>query len=615
MSAPASQPVEATTTADMPGTVEEVIVVPAEAIQVTAAPPAEAQKPAEAAPENVEKTEEATVEEKKEDKPAPYAIEHGILSKNSHGALLSFFKQKRFFYFHDDATTEENLKMYLYKDSANKSNAAYATQTGKGLWFYTKDESRKDMPHGIIKLADVTDVVLHGNKQFVLKLPTGDLHFEASPAERDNWVFTLKAKIEEAKACSEAVLESGSYKSVLEKLSKASAAAVVPPKSAGKAEEAKETEDSKAEEPSTEKTEAALPETVVTPDEEAATAESKDMKRTASKKGKRSSKFSDFFSAKKEKVEEKEKEKAEETKDDKPAADIAETAPVAAGIEEMNTVEETKAAEETPTNTTAECRPKHPPAAKRHSFFSMFDKKGEAATEKKDKEAAEVSKDTLAAEMSEGDIKPVDTPAVTSDEKPTTPSSPPKQKFLALLGKRDKSPSPKAVEEKTDAPAEVKIQTPVQPVISSEVAAETPKESAESPSTDAVSPSTKEKRKSSFFSFKKEKKSDEVKSDTEDAACIETHAPAKSTSPVPKGLSLQSFRRKVSLSGKAKETETKEVASPAAVVEEGEQNETPAAPKTAEPVKAEQEPVAPVIGDVVPDAVTIGQTRPVQAAA
>jgi hypothetical protein len=132
----------------------------------------------------------------------------------------SFFKQKRFFYFQDDAITEEKLKLYLSKESASKSNAAYATQTGKGLWFYTKDESRKDLPHGIIKLADVTEIVESGTKQFVLKLPTGDLQFEASPTERDNWVFTLKAKIEEAKASAESVTESDAYRTVLEKLSK-----------------------------------------------------------------------------------------------------------------------------------------------------------------------------------------------------------------------------------------------------------------------------------------------------------------------------------------------------------------------------------------------------------
>jgi hypothetical protein len=84
---------------------------------------------------------------------------------------------------------------------------------------YSKAENHKDAPTGIIKLADVSDVTPSGATKFALKLGSGELHFEAPPTERDNWVFTIKAKIAEAKTASEAITESDGYKVALEKLS------------------------------------------------------------------------------------------------------------------------------------------------------------------------------------------------------------------------------------------------------------------------------------------------------------------------------------------------------------------------------------------------------------
>lgn len=69
-------------------------------------------------------------------------------------------------------------------------------------------------------MADVTEVTESGSNKFVLKSTSGDLHFEAPPIERNNWVFTLKSKIVEAKAAEEEITASEGYKAVLEKLSK-----------------------------------------------------------------------------------------------------------------------------------------------------------------------------------------------------------------------------------------------------------------------------------------------------------------------------------------------------------------------------------------------------------
>lgn len=71
----------------------------------------------------------------------------------------SFFKQKRFFYFQDEPISEDKLKTYLHKDAASRSTAAYASQTGKGLLLYSKAETQKDSPHGIIKLVSIISVL------------------------------------------------------------------------------------------------------------------------------------------------------------------------------------------------------------------------------------------------------------------------------------------------------------------------------------------------------------------------------------------------------------------------------------------------------------------------
>lgn len=135
-------------------------------------------------------------------------------------------------------------------------------------------------------------------------------------------------------------------------------------------------------------------------------------------------------------------------------------------------------------------------------------------------------------------------------------------------------------------------------------------------STETTSPTTgpkEQKRKSSFFSpFKKEKKADDVKSDTEEG---EPSSPKPSTSPVPKPGLLTGLIRRASKAGKGKETEPKEVVAPATVPEEV----TPAAPatttETETPNGAPAATESDAIGEVVPETVTVGQAPAVQAAA
>ncbi|PWW77052.1 hypothetical protein C7212DRAFT_188431 [Tuber magnatum] len=540
--------------------------------------------------------EAAAVEDKKEDdKSEPKEITQGTLSKFPPGpsGLMSFFKTKRFFYFQDEPIAEDKLKVCLQKNNATRATAAYASQTGKGLLLYSKAE--RQSPHGIIKLADVTEVTSVGATKFVLKIPSGgDLHFE-SPGDRDNWVFTLKHKITEAKEIVDEIVNSEGYKAALEKLTKSvpTVAAKAPEKSTEAREERKEAGEAKPEEGVE--------------------------KRSASKNKKRASVFG-FL--RKDRTEEKKEESAEgeESKEEPKAVEPttaattdapAETSAVAAAevkeTEDVKPVEVTKEAEKV---TEAPAAPKPP---KRHSYFNVnvFNR------EKKDKEVAEDKKEEEAkpeatapkteTEAASPEVKPVDVvapEASTAAEKSPT-SSPPKSRFYTGLFERKS--------EKTEKEPETKLaEATSEPVAAPAVATDSSVAPAEESTAAEATGPKEQKRKSSFFSFKKDKKADDVKSDNEEG---EPSSPKPSTSPVPKPGLLTGLMRKTSKASKGKETEPKEVVAPAAVAEET----TPAAPTTTTetetpngaPATTEQN----TIGDVVPEAVNVGQAHSVQAAA
>ncbi|KAI5839992.1 Pleckstrin homology domain-containing protein [Morchella snyderi] len=579
---------------------EKVILEPSKATEESPTPGVTETE--EVAPGTVEAADEETPEEKKEEKPEPKEITHGLLAK-AHGGLLSFFKQKRFFYFQDEPISEDKLKVYLHKDGSSRSTAAYASQTSKGLLLYTKTEGQKEVPHGIIKLADVTEVQPVGTTKFVLKLAAQDLHFESSAAERDSWVFTLNHKISEAKAASEDITNSEGYKAAFEKLTKptvTAAAKAVPEKPSESTDvEAGEVKDSEAKADKEDVTSGA--------EEESGPADRK--AEAPSKKNKRTSVFA--FLDKKKKPEEgrggvaesKEEEQKEEIKptEQEPVAAPAVTEDAPTEIKE--TVEADEA--DKPAEPTAAPKP-----TKRNSIFGAFirEKKEE---EKKEDAKAEASEPT---EVVATEAKPLDVPveAAATEKTPESASSPPKQKFLSsFFDKKERSPVAKTAEKETDTkPAEVTTEIPAENIDATPIVAVD-----ESAAPDATSPATsprEQKRKSSFFSFKKDKKSEDVKSDSEDA---EPALKSGSTSPLPKaGAGFLGLMRKASKSTKStsKEVENKEVAAPETVAEEPTTAATTGeADETVVPAAA-AEPTAPAIEDVVPETVTVGQS-PVQA--
>lgn len=147
------------------------------------------------------------------------------------------------------------------------------------------------------------------------------------------------------------------------------------------------------------------------------------------------------------------------------------------------------------------------------------------------------------------------------------------------------------------------VEAPVEATESTPVAAD---DSAD-PTSPATSPK-EQKRKSSFFSFKKDKRVEDVKSDSEDA---EPAQKSGTTSPVPKTGLLTGLMRKASKSTKnaGKEADTKEVAAPETVAEEPATGAVTT--DDAETTIASAEPAASPVGDVS-ETVTVVQA-PVQA--
>lgn len=145
---------------EVPETTPAVVepVAPAAETAPAAAEPAadaaatEETKPAESTEAAAEPA--ATEEAKKDEEVKP--VEEGTLEHK--GAPAGFPKNlmftKHHFWFGQDAIPVEKLSTYLKNEKATDVAhhvAAWATETGKGLFFYSK-ESDKSTPHGAIQL-------------------------------------------------------------------------------------------------------------------------------------------------------------------------------------------------------------------------------------------------------------------------------------------------------------------------------------------------------------------------------------------------------------------------------------------------------------------------------
>ncbi|KAJ5168310.1 uncharacterized protein N7482_003904 [Penicillium canariense] len=440
----------------------------AEAPAATETPAVEAPKE-EAVPETAADETTATPEVvetaeavKEEVKPAS----EGTLGYKAPGLVKGLRFAKRFFYFNDEAVEAKDLTSFHQNEKAAVANpiAAWASQTGKGLLFFTKRAEDKAQPGWIINLADVSDVTKEGSNEFQFKIAGQKHTFQApSAAERDSWVVAIEAKSAEAKAEKETITSGEGYKAELEKLTKPIVAAVVAKKPEDKKEETAAPKEDNAEE--------------ATPKEE-----KKESAKSRSQSRKRSSIFGSLL-GKKEEAEEK-KETAEEAK---PAEAVEPTTESAAEpAAEAAAVETTDAAAAAPAETAAEAEEKkEEKKTKRASIFgNFFQKVTSPSQEKSEKEAT-----------------------APAEENPVSSTAPQLEN---------------PVEEADVNPIEPEVVTA--PAVEGEAAKAT-EEVKESPAAEASTP--KDKRRTSFFGnfgVKKEKKADTSDNEVTDGENKETKA-------------------------------------------------------------------------------------------
>ncbi|KFY47080.1 hypothetical protein V494_00183 [Pseudogymnoascus sp. VKM F-4513 (FW-928)] len=375
--------------------VVDEVVAPVEAAapaEVVAAPVEEVVAPVEVAPVEVAAATEATPEAATETPKKEFEGE-GVIGYKAPGGFIKKLAgfQKRFFWFGTDAVEVKSLSNYLRgeKPEVGNHNAAWSSQTGKGLLYFSKQAGEKSAPVGLINLADITDIKEDGTVEFSFVSNSQKHVFQtANLVDRDSWVAALKEKSAEAKETSETITGSEGYKEQLASLSKPAVVAKV----AEKKEEKKEEEAVAAEEtkPEDKKEEA----------KEETKEEKKARTKSRSASRKRNSIFGGFnLGSKKEEVAADKAVTEEEP--------VAEAAPVeAAAVEEAAAPAETPAAEAAVVEeaTATETRPA---ASKRHS--SLFDFKSRFGSKKATTEATPV-------------VPAKDDEVVTSTEAPVIPA-------------------------------------------------------------------------------------------------------------------------------------------------------------------------------------------------
>ncbi|KAI9775643.1 MAG: hypothetical protein M1839_000968 [Geoglossum umbratile] len=603
---------------DIQKSVEETAAAPA--APAAAAEPAEptpAAAPAVAtdeitATETPAPAAEPVKAEAKEEAEAAEPVAAGPLGYKAPGLVNAFRFSKKYFWFGKEPIKTDDLHSYLRGEKPEIAHpvAAWSHQTGEGLLYFAKSADQKEKPSGVIKLADVGEVYKDGLHDFYFKLHGHKHVFQCTNSERDAWVDAFKAKIEEAKAKAKVITDSQEYSDLLEKLGKPAAAPVAakteetPKKSTDKAPEVKKDNASGSDEESGKK------------------------KPSRSVSRKRASIFIGNLLGKKEDTEAKkeanpeEEGKAAEGEDVKPEEVVA--AEPAPAVAEAAKPDEPVSPAEGSSEPAAEQKETKP--IKRGSIFGTILRKDKketpSAVEKKKEEPAPAvpAKDAEAVPAPESTEETAAKATEPVEEAPTPTSTPVKKGgflnyFRKEFGYADKKEEEPEAAPKPDEPvapvAEVTPTAEAEPTVPVEPTPETAEPAA------AAEPS-KARRRSSFFSDlvgKVGKKPGEVTSDSEGE-------PKEKSSPLPK---LGGLFRGPSKAGKSKKEEVKKETTPPTVEEAPETAPATEATPAAEQ-KPEESPAAPepsqtnvvngAIGDVGPDAVTIGQTpQQVQAAA
>ncbi|KAI9708423.1 MAG: hypothetical protein M1828_002986 [Chrysothrix sp. TS-e1954] len=592
----------------------------------------------------------------------------GIIS-----ALKSF--KPHYFWLGDEPVHHKQLTQYLRgekQQDAAHANAAWSSKTGKGLLYFSKSESDKKTPGGILNLSDVYEVAKEGLDEFSFRLHKHKHVFKAkSQEERNGWVVALEKDRETANNTKKDIQESSGYKEHISQLGGTAAVGAGAAGSGVAASKAHDSSDTKAAETAK---------------------ESKDQKsRSASRGNKRQSILGTMKGKKEERDEkkeekkedkaldkqQKEQQKAEESKgDEMKAAAVADShnAELMAKSEDKEDKKALADQKDTEAKDAKKELKASEKAEKEHEKDIKKEEKSEdkaaKASDKHGKEAvgagaAAITAAGTAEAIHEGrESKKEEEKKTETPSKDTSKANKRRSMFGGLFG-GSKSPEPEKSQPKTPEPTAseattgaagvsgTKTTAPVDVFASDPVSAEGSSaplsESAQSPLTgvfkdDPVSPETSktsaakdanlttakpatagtspgEKRRSGFFGLGSMKKSDRP-SETSAGTDSDTtdNEGTKSGKQASSGFS-NIFRRpsKNTKSTPTRETE-KKTATPAAVPEEGSaagetKSEaaaigTDGASESKLVPAADEEPKAQAtIGDVVPDAVSIGEKQ------
>ncbi|KAI3392490.1 hypothetical protein diail_5655 [Diaporthe ilicicola] len=482
---PVAVPTEETPATTTEPTTAPAVDAPVEAAKEETAPAAtEATKePATETPAADAAAAPAAEEAKKEAEP----VEDGQLEHKGSNFPKNFIYTKKFFWFGSEAVDPKKFPALL-KDH---HLAAWASETGKGLLFFSEKGQDKSAPTSAIALHDAAEPTTEGPNKFVLSSKGHKHTFKAgNTAERDNWVSQIKLRITEAKELAKTVTESEQYKATLASFSPAV-------KKEEKAEEKKAEETPKAAEetPAAEgAADAAATEAPATTEttegeakEEAADAKKDEHKRSTSKK--RASIFGALLGGKKGESSASKDVKAEDKKEEA-------VTEVPEGTTETAAATETPAATETATEATKEPEAaaateaateeskakaaEKPTPTKRTSLFGglSFGKKKpeEAAPATPAKDTPPVSEDApvipkvdTVEPLSTDVSSPANVPAETTEvapavngEKKADKADKRKSSFPFAFGKKTESnpTSPAAVEEGAASPDAEKAKSP-----------------------------------------------------------------------------------------------------------------------------------------------------------
>jgi hypothetical protein len=591
---------------------------PLDTAAITEAPAASTETPVEASAE-----ETKTVEPK----------ESGHILYHAPGNFLKEFlpipPKKVFFWFGEDPVESAQLKAYLAKGKeAATSTAAWASQTGKGLLFFNKHGEDKTAPSGALNLADAEDIKPVGTGEFTFRLHGHKHKFDAqTTTERDSWVVGIKKFAEEAKLKKEEIVNSEGYKEALAKLKPSPVAAVAAPKVSH------ETPKKSVEVPA---------------EESAVTDEVKESKKVSKSRSRSRGPLS-FLNKKKEEA--KEKSDTEEKKDEAavPETTSTDAAPVTATTDAPIITDAIAPVEDKKAESIEESKEEPKKENKRLSRFESFFKGTGKKEHKKDDTVVPTTEEPISAEAPKIEdpaapvvTEPVSAPAPIITDAPkedvkseeTSPAKDNrKSSFLGgLKGFTQKVRSPSSEHPPVSESSKID-ETPAttEPIVAPVAATEPATDAVATEPVDAETSKT-EKRRSSFFGFGTVKKGD--KKDTgavDDSVKTDVDEPAPVTEDVAPEVPKKSVDEKVEPASPKEHKESpiasitrrvskafrsdkprKETKSAAAATESKDESKVDESAEAA-PVDTLPEPIAldeskPVgaIGDVVPEAVTVG---------